>query len=237
MARPVSRRLGALVRRLCRPAMALLLVCAALALPLAGCHNYRQARLYGADEALTAKDYPDILQTWTRSDKVYKNLENKLFVTATFHAPELRRAFAVTFPDLYGHGSKITRRELVDLTGEVEQHHNFFVAVYTPDARWNDLAKNDSIWHLTLRGSSEVVVSAVELIPIKIDENLKAVYPYINRFDKIYLVRFPLADPMHRVVIDSTTTHFTVRMASSLGVAELTWELGNTPRKANIFMD
>src|SRR6476469_8278935 len=87
---------------------------------LAGCAPARPAVLYGPDEPLKAEDYGDILRTWTRSGQVYKTLDNKLFITATFHAPEFRRAFAIAFPDIYGHGGKITRRELVDLTGGVE---------------------------------------------------------------------------------------------------------------------
>jgi hypothetical protein len=195
-------------------------------LGLAACPAGRPVSLYGSDAPLSAEQYPEILTNWTRSAKVYQLLDNKLFVTATFHAPEFRRAFAVAFPDIYGHGGKITRRELVDLSGGVEQYHTFFLSVHTPDVRWNDLAKNDSIWHCSLRGSGEASVSSEEVVPVKVDENLRAVYPYIGRFDKIYLVRFPLTDPLHRMVIDATTTAFSLRIASALGSAELTWELG-----------
>lgn len=205
--------------------MRLVLGILAVGLIGSGCRAPRPAVLYGPEQPLSADDYPELLKTWTRSGKIYQKIDSKLFTTATFHSPEFRRAFAVAFPDIYGHGGKITRRELVDLSGGVEQYHNFFVAFYTPDARWNDLAKNDSIWHLTLTGSNDVSVSPDEVVPIKMDENLRAVYPYINRFDKVYLVRFPLTDPLHRIVIDSTTTHFVMRVASALGVTELKWDL------------
>jgi len=195
------------------------------ALSLWGCPPPRPAVIYGPDAPLTVDDYDNILGTWTRSGQVYRLLDNKLFVTATYHAPEFRRAFAVAFPDIYGHGGKITRRELVDLTGGVEQYNNFFLAVYTPDARWNDLARDDSIWHLSLRGSSGSVVGPADIIPIKMDENLRTVYSYTNRFDKMYLVRFPLQDSLHRVVIDATTKNFFLRVASALGAVELEWEL------------
>jgi hypothetical protein len=196
-----------------------------LGLACAACSPARPAIIYGPEVALTADDYDDIIDTWTRSGKVYRKLDNKLFATATYHAPEFRRAFAVRFPDIYGHGGKITRRELVDLTGGVEQYNNFFLAVHTPDKRWNDLARDDSIWHMTLRGSSGTAVSPADVIPIKMDENLRTVYPYVSRFDKIYLVRFPLTDPLHRVVIDATTEVFTLRIASALGATELDWQL------------
>ena len=194
-----------------------------------GCHTPRQPTLIGPTRPISAKDYPDVLETWTRSTQIYRGLDNKLFVTATFHAPELRRAFAVAFPEIYGHGGEITKRELVDLTGDVEQYNNFFVAIYTPVMKWNDLAKADSIWRLTLIGSDEVAVDPKEVVAIKIDANLRAVYPYVGHFDKVYLVRFPLVDAMGRVALDDKTTHFVFRIASALGEAELRWDLATDP--------
>lgn len=191
----------------------------------AACGTTRPAMLLGPAQPLTAEDYPAVLKTWTRSAKMYKGLESKLFVSATFHAPELRRAFAIAFPEIYGHGGEVTRRELVDLTGNIEQYNNLFLAVYTPNPKWNDLAQTDSIWRLTLIGSDEVAVGPAEVVPIKIDENLRAVYPYLGRFDKGYVVRFPQSDPMKRVVLDQKSTGFKLRIASALGVAEMEWEL------------
>lgn len=192
------------------------------------CAPPHPASLYSFEAQLAPKDYPIVLRTWTQSAKIYQGLDDKMFVTATYHAPELRRAFALAFPDIYGHGGKITRRELVDLTGGVEQHHNFLLAVYTPNNRWNDLGRDDSIWRLALRGSNDIEVGPDEIIPIKVDENLRAVYPYITRFDKVYLVRFPLIDPLQHVVLDNTTTDIRLRIASALGSANMRWHLTQT---------
>lgn len=205
-----------------------------LALPLllaSACSTPRPAVLHGPSQPLAPEDYKDVLETWTRSAKIYSGLESKAFVSATFHAPELRRAFAIAFPEIYGHGGKITRRELVDLTGDVEQYNNVVVALYTPNIKWNDLAKVDSIWRLTLIGSDEVAVGPAEIVQVKVDANLRSVYPYIGRFDKLYLVRFPLADPMGRVVLNNKSTRITLRVASALGVAEMVWDLTKPPAR------
>ena len=172
-----------------------------------------------------------VLKTWTRSAKIYQGLDSKMFVTATFHSPEFRRVFALAFPEIYGHGGNITRRELVDLTHDIEQYLTFFVAAYTADRKWNDLAKPDSIWRLSLEGDDDVSVSPTEIIPVKIDANLRAVYPYIGRFDKAYLVRFKLADPMNRLVIKSSSDHFKLKVVSALGKANLQWLLEPLPLK------
>lgn len=171
------------------------------------------------------------LKTWTRSAKIYQQLDDKLFISATYHAPAFRRAFAVAFPDIYGHGGKITRRELVDLTGGIEQHHNFFVSIYTPDKRWNDIARDDSIWRLSLysrdpRGAgNETEVAPDDIVPIKMDENLRVVYPYTTRFDKAYLVRFPVLDPLRQPIVHEGTQEVVMRIASAMGVASLRWQV------------
>ncbi len=185
--------------------------------------------MLNASRPLQASDYPGVIDTWTRSDKVYKSLDTKLFVSSTCHAPEFRRAFAMAFPDIYGQGGEITRRELVDLSGDVEQYNNFFVSMHTAKGKWNDLAREDSIWRVTLMGNEGVEVSPAEILSIKIDANLRNVYPYIGDFDKAYLVRFPLTDPMRRLIIDRDATEFTLRIASALGVATMKWELAPRP--------
>lgn len=191
----------------------------------AACAKPPPAVLFGPARPLTAADYGTVLRTWTRSDKVYEGLNNIMFIDVTFHAPEFRRAFAVAFPDVYGHGGQVTRRELVDLTGDVEQHHTFFVKVHTPDVDWNDLEEPDSIWRVNLVSSNEVAVPPSEIIKVKIDENLRVVYPYLGRFDQAYLVRFPLVDHEGKQVITEQTERFAMRVASAMGVATLTWDL------------
>ena len=190
------------------------LLFASLLVLASGCGSPPRAALFGPQRQLTADAYGDVLARWTRSDRVYKNFEAKMFVTATFHTPEI-----------YGHGGNITRRELVDLTGDIEQFHNFFMAVYTPEERWNDLAQSDSIWRVNLIGSDEVAVDPAEVVTVKLDANLQAVYPYIGRFDTGYLVRFPLTDAMGRLVLHPRSTHATLRIASALGAAEMRWNL------------
>tara|TARA_Y100001934_G_C12317815_1_gene758465 strand:- start:1078 stop:1725 length:648 start_codon:yes stop_codon:yes gene_type:complete len=181
--------------------------------------------LFGSSESMSASDYPKVLETWTRSSKIYDSLESKAFVTATFHSPEFRRAFAAAFPEIYGHGGNITRRELVDLTDNIEQYLNFFVSIYTANPKWNDLAKIDSIWQLSLTGERDIAVKPAAVIPVKLDANLRAVYPYIGRFDKAYLVRFPLTDPLNRLVVPTSSQGFGLRIASALGKTSLEWQL------------
>lgn len=118
------------------------------------------------------------------------------------------------------------------MTGGVEQHHNFFIATYTPNVHWNDFSRDDSIWRMSLYskgpkgdGQGEAEVAPDAIIPLKVDENLRAVYPYVSRFDKIYLVRFPLVDAWQRPLVGSHTSEVVLRVASALGVASMRWPM------------
>ena len=199
---------------------------------LMACVPLRPSLLHAPATPLEATDYDAVIASWTRSARVYRGLDNKLFVSSTFHAAEFRRAFAVAFPDIYGSGGLITRRELVDLSDGIEQYHNFFVSVFTPDVRWNDLSKIDSIWHLSLHSSNGSTTSTSEIVPVKLDENIRAVYRYPSRFDRGYLVRFPLVNHEGKQLIDTATTWFSVRIASALGVADLRWDVVDPPTPA-----
>ncbi|MEM6732560.1 MAG: hypothetical protein AAF658_13465 [Myxococcota bacterium] len=182
------------------------------------------AVLFGATGDIVASDYDRVLRRWTRSDQVYSGLDHRMFVDATLHSPEFRRAFAIAWPDVYGAGGQVTRRELVELSGPAETTHTFFVSVFTGDRDWNDLADQGSIWRLTLE-SGPVSVEASEITAIPVDANLRAVYSHIDRFDKCYLVRFPLADPLNRMLVDPSSTDLTMKIASAIGRAELQWQL------------
>src|SRR5690606_16048984 len=91
--------------------------------------------------------------------------------------------------------------------------------------RWNDFADDDSIWRMTLLAPDGGAVGPASIEEIEVDQNLRVVYPYIGRFDKAYIVRFPRVTPDNRRVIPPEARSFTLRIASALGIAEPTWNV------------
>ncbi len=92
---------------------------------------------------LKPDDYKHVFSSWTRHNRMYEGLENKVFVTGTFLTPEMREAVRVTYPDLVGHGGLLTRDELA---AAPSRDVTFFVSMYTADRKWNDLQTPNSIW-------------------------------------------------------------------------------------------
>lgn len=181
---------------------------------------------------LNASQYEQVLDLWTRKGTVYAGLvEHKMTAKGTLITPMFRQAFAAKFPEIYGYGSQVTRRELVELGGKAEESVNFFFSVYTPKDKWNDLHKPESIWHVTIRRvASEDApdepgqgADAVSIERVKIDENLRTVYPHLTAFDEGYVVRFPPIGKDDKPLLGDGASYLRVRIASSFGAVAMTW--------------
>ena len=172
---------------------------------------------------LNASDYNSVLEKWSRSDDIYDLLASKLFVDATFHSPEFRKAFLLRHPDVYGPGSEVARRlALTDPDGD--EAIEFFFSAATNDHRWNDFDEDDSIWRVTLTGDGGEPVDG-KVIRIRTTANIRVIYPYISDFARTYAVRFPRTDRNGRPVISSASTGFDLKFVSALGEAQLRWRL------------
>lgn len=193
--------------------------CLALGL---GCATPKPVSL-NSNQEIRAEDYDRVLEAWTRTDEIYNRLYSVMFVHATFHSPEFRRAFLVRHPDVYGLGSEEASRLLLTRP-EGELQHEFFVSASTSTSKWNDLAADNSIWQVTLQGDDREPVDA-KIERIKTTANMRVIYPYITDYARTYAVHVPLVGPTGEPVVTKDTRRLTLRIASALGEARLVWEL------------
>lgn len=176
----------------------------------------------GAD--VRAEDYPHVYASWTRDNRMYDGLENKVFLAASFLTPELRTAIRTAYPDVVGHGSVVTRDEL---TNAQSAPNTFFLSVYTADRRWNDLDKPKTMWRLSIM-TDNGMVDATEVIHVRMDANLREIFPVIGRYDECYLVRFPQiasSSDGDKQLIDDKVTAVKLRMAAAIGETILTYDM------------
>jgi hypothetical protein len=191
----------------------------------AACAGSREPVSLQSTIELSAGDYGEVLERWTRNDRLYDKLYSVLFAHATFHSPEFRRAFLLRHRDIYGRGSEEARR--LSLTSEgADEQLEFFLSAWTPDVKWNDFAEPNSIWRITIQGlepDAEPVDGKVE--KIKTTANIRVIYPYITDFAKTYAVRFPRATASGKPVITSSSPGFMLKISSGLGQMSLEWRL------------
>ncbi len=192
----------------------------AAALLTAGCGAFsRQA------EARPDGTYREILDRWTRQDREYDELETKLYVAATYKSWPFRQAYVAQYARIYLLPER-ERQALLDReTASLEQFHDFVLSAYTPVRQSGDFLTRTGIWKLYLEGPGGVRVptSRVERVaePLPV---LEAFYPYVTRWSRVFLVRFPrLAADGQDVLPNPETDRFRLVLASTEARAALTW--------------
>lgn len=136
--------------------------------------------------------YDEVLNAWTAGAKVYEGIETRLIATATYKAFSFRKAYIERYAKSYqiddDYKKSLIERERV----VAEDSNEFFLSVYTPEERWNDLDSKDSVWRLFLEDDT-----GKRLIPISVkrvekgDPFIREFFPYVDPWSLVYTVRFP----------------------------------------------
>jgi hypothetical protein len=152
---------------------------------------------------------------------VYGGFDTRVFAAATYQTPTFREARLrrqAAFQSLPREWMGTTLdRELK----ETANMHEVVLGVHFNESRYEDLDSARSIWHIAL------VTSAGEVTPLEVrrmgrgDLNLAAYYPYLDLFWVAYRLRFPKHLPSGGELAPPGTEWLTLRLASSLGKAEM----------------
>jgi hypothetical protein len=164
-------------------------------------------------DAAAERAYQDVLERSTRAQGVYDNLDTKVFFRATWQSPAFAEArvrrealFKAMPPAELEARLTAERARLADVT-------EFFVAVHANDYRFDDLEKKDSMWRMVLvSGDEELKPTSVERLG-RTNTEMRSYYSYLESFWVGYRVRFPKREP-----------GFTLKLASAVGRAELTFQ-------------
>jgi hypothetical protein len=162
-------------------------------------------------------EYREALNRWSGTEKVYDKLETRLIVSSTYKSAAFRDAWADEYSRRYllsdADRDELKRREHAD----AESYHEFFFAAYTPESRWNDFSKRESIWKLRLFDDAGNSTEPLVVTKIKNDDpKLHAFFPYFTLWTKGYIVKFPKSG------LSSDSKSLRIQFASALGAAELT---------------
>ena len=205
--------------------------CSALALPAAGCTKQTVSLAEGPREYV-ATDYESVLRSWTRTEHLIAldQLENFLTATATYESWDFRWAYVVRYVQDY----RLTidqRKKLLDRTlEETRQRHQFFVAIYGGERKYNDLTKADSAWIVRLIDDTGNETAPEEIVAIKKPNALERVYyPYNTVWRLAFRIRFPRTTTDGRPTISDRARWFGLRFAGAQGNSELIWQLEGEP--------
>ncbi len=194
---------------------------------LAGCATQTVTLNEGPREYV-ATDYENVPQNWTRTEELiaFSELDNLLTATATFESWEYRWAYVVRYVQDY----RLTieqRKKLLERTlEETRLRHQFFVAIYGGERRYNDLTKPNSAWIVRLidETGNETAPEDIQAIkkPNAIERNY---FPYNTPFRQAFRIRFPRVTGEGRPTISPNAKWFGLRFAGAQGNTELIWKL------------
>ena len=173
----------------------------------------------------------------TRRDQSWDWAVRQADARATLITPALRKAFLEARPEFQGRFAEETERELVALgepdpgvdvesrpKPESEEQVIFFVAMYVTDQKNRDIGASYSIWNTTLtRGAANVRPLKIETV--KASPAVMDIFPTADRFDDLYLVRFPLVDSAGKPFLSPGGEPLTLRIESALAKLEMQWTL------------
>lgn len=209
--------------------LAVLYTCLALsaAPPLLGCAAPQVSLAEGPREYV-ATDYESVLRHWTRTERLFalSDLDNFLTATATFESWDFRWAYVVRYVQDY----RLTideRKKLLEKTlDETHQRHQFFVALYGGERRYNDLTKPNSAWIVRLIDDTGNETAPEEIQAIRKPNALERTYfPYNTVYRMAFRIRFPRFTADGRPTISTKASWFGLRFAGAQGNTQLVWEL------------
>jgi hypothetical protein len=196
-------------------------------LGLGGCAT-QTVSLHEGPREYVATDYESVLRKWTRTEHLIalSELENFLTASATFESWDFRWAYVVRYVQDY----RLTidqRKKLLEKTlEETRQRHQFFVALYGGERKYNDLTKPESAWIVRLIDDTGNETAPEEIISISRPNALeRTYYPYNSVWRMAFRIRFPRVKPDGRPTISPRATWFGIRFAGAQGNTELIWQL------------
>jgi len=184
---------------------------------LAGCGAHKVER----------PEYADVLAAWTRSARVYKGLESRLYISATYKNPVFREAYIERYAESYGLDDDYKQVLLKREADEMVRYNEFFLSAYTPEERWNDFERPDSAWKLYLEDGSGARLSPISITKVDTtDPLLREFFPYLDLWSSGYIVKFPKYSETGAEPIPGEKTEY-VRLVVTgvLGRGRLEWRL------------
>ena len=160
-----------------------------LASVAAGC-GPRSAGLY--EKVMGSPSYQQITESATRTREVRDGLDTRFILSSTWLSDSWVSAFAEEYSNIYYLDGARRDRVISNWRGESEKYVRFFVALYVPEEKGNDLENPGTLWSLRLVRADEkdyepVYIRKSSLRP----EEISRFFPYSGTWYRAYEVAFP----------------------------------------------
>lgn len=181
-----------------------------------------------------ATDYRDVLDRWTRTEQllVVSELDDVLTATATYESWDFRWAYVIRYSEDYRLTVDQRSALLEQSLREVDQVHEFYVALYATTPKWADLTVDNSAWIVRLVDSRGNETAPAEIEHIRKPGAIERTYfPYTSPWRTVHRVRFPARRKDGTLSIAADARWFGLRFTGAQGNTQLVWEIEQGSRR------
>jgi hypothetical protein len=144
------------------------------------------------EKVLGSPSYAKTTKTYTRTKEVHDGLDTRFILSATWLSPEWVRSFSEEYSNIYYLDTERKEKVVGRWKEESERHVRFFVALFVPDEKGNDLEMAGTTWSLRLVRADEKdyepdYLRKSDLRP----EEISRFFPYSGTWYRAYEVAFP----------------------------------------------
>lgn len=140
----------------------------------------------------------------------------KILWSATIFTDDYRRAFAEKHAEIKYLGPVETARWIGEQENEQAREWQVMISMYTPKDYKRFSLEKDSFWEAFLTTEFGESVWPVSIEKVKITPYWQVMYPFMQRWTKLYRITFPKA---------ALGTKATITMRSVVGDDQLTWRI------------
>jgi hypothetical protein len=183
----------------------------------------RSVALY--EKVLGSPSYNRITEDATRTREVRDGLDTLFILSATWLSAAWVDSFAEEFSNIYYLDPQRREATIALWRGESQKHVRFFVALYVPDEKGNDLEKPGTLWNVRLVRADEkdyapVYVRKASMRP----EEISRFFPYSGTWYRAYEVAFPKEAAEAVAGSQPGTPRLKMVLSGVQGRAVLAWE-------------
>lgn len=187
----------------------------------AGCGT-RVMTLY--EKVLGSQRYARTTEAFTRTKEVHDGLDTRFILSSTWLSPEWIRSFSEEYANIYYLDAERKDQMIGRWRGESETYERFFVALFTPDDRTNDLEKEGTLWTLHLVRGDEMDFGPVYVRKTSLrSEEVSRFFPYSGTWYRAYEVAFP-KEAGEKVDAKAGSPRFKLVLSGVQGRAVLVWD-------------
>ena len=194
---------------------------------LSGCAGVKNQKPDGQPPGFGKKvNYQDAMDAWTQEGRIYDGVVSRLISKVTYKSAVFRRAYAEEYSRLYNLEGDEYDNLVMQEQKEAVNYHDFLLAAYVPEKKWDDFSKETSMWKIYITRDHVEQIRPLEIRKLKKkDPKIDYFYPYISTWKSIYHIRFPAFDPKtDSQLMDDSYDVLTLVMKSVIGSVEFKWE-------------